>query len=132
MQIHSSFFSSTKEQHVKETKLEGHKEAPTNRGTTQGATRMGSFVARRKTCLEWLEMFQGEEPILHLNGKPQPHNPMSQEEADLHLALFDKEIEPTRDIQVQLAQLELLRQPDSGKHHFKLWKLMFPEFFARG
>jgi hypothetical protein len=89
-------------------------------------------AAQREQFLEWLEMFQGEEPILHLNGKPQPHNPMSQEEADLHLALFDKEIEPTRDIQVQLAQLELLRQPDSGKHHFKLWKLMFPEFFARG
>lgn len=86
---------------------------------------------QRKQLIGFLEMFQGEAPVCFINNKPQPHNPMSKEEADLHLALFDKEVEPSDEIRMLLAQLELARWPKSKKQLFKFWKLAFPEFFAR-
>ena len=79
-------------------------------------------AAHRKQLVGFLEMFQGEGPIMHINGKPQDHRPMSKEEADLHLALFDGEIEPSPEIKLELAQLEATRWPESKRVLGKLWK----------
>lgn len=59
-----------------------------------------------------------------LNGKPQDHSPMTKEEADLHLALFDGEIEPTPEVKLTLAQLEALRWPNNKKLQAKMWMAM--------
>ena len=88
-------------------------------------------AAQRKQFISWLDMFQGDTPIMHLNGKPQSHSPMLKEAADLHLALFDKEIEPTLEVRIQLAQLELFRFPESKRLLYKYWKLEFPYFFQK-
>jgi hypothetical protein len=80
-------------------------------------------AAHRKQFLGFLKMFQGDESIMHINGKAQPHVPMSKEEADLHLALFDREVEPTADVRLQLAHFELVRFPNSKKALAKVWKL---------
>jgi hypothetical protein len=81
-------------------------------------------VAHRKQLVGFLEMFQGAGPIMHINGKPQPHQPMSKEEADLHLALFDGEIEPSPEVKLELAQLEAVRWPESKRVLGKLWKTL--------
>jgi len=78
----------------------------------------------RKFLVSWLEMFQGEAPIMYMNGKPQEHSPMSKEAADLHLALFDGEVEPTPEVKLELAQLEAMRFPDSKRMQTKMWKAM--------
>jgi hypothetical protein len=78
----------------------------------------------RKFLVSWLEMFQGEAPIMYMNGKPQEHSPMSKEAADLHLALFDGEVEPTAEVKLELAQLEAMRFPDSKRMQTKMWKAM--------
>ena len=85
--------------------------------------------AQRKQFISWLDLFQREEPILHMNGKAQAHSPMAKEHADLHLALFDKEIEPTPAVRILLAQLELVRFPDSPRHLYRYWKLQLPNLF---
>ena len=81
-------------------------------------------AAHRKQLVSWLEMFQGEAPIMYMNGKPQEHNPMSKEAADLHLALFDGDIEPTPEVKLELAQFEALRWPESKRFTAKMWKAM--------
>jgi hypothetical protein len=81
-------------------------------------------VAHRKQLVSWLEMFQGDGPIMYMNGKPQKHHPMSKEAADLHLALFDGEIEPTPEVKQELAEFEALRWPESKRMLGKLWKAM--------
>ena len=81
-------------------------------------------AASRRQFLGFLEMFQGSEPIMTLNGKPQDHSPMSQEEADLHLALFDGDVEPTPEVKVTLAQLEAIRWPNNKKLQAKMWQAM--------
>jgi len=81
-------------------------------------------AASRRQLVGFLEMFQGSEPIMVLNGKPQDHSPMTKEEADLHLALFDGEIEPTPEVKLTLAQLEALRWPNNKKLQAKMWKAM--------
>mgnify|MGYP003655591577 CR=1 FL=1 len=86
-------------------------------------------AAQRKQLLAWLEMFKGKEAIVNWNGKPQPHNPMSQEEADLHLALFDNEIGPTEDVKIEFAQFLVLRTPESQRILYRYWKLQFPNLF---
>lgn len=81
-------------------------------------------AAHRKQFVSWLEMFQGSGPICYINGKAQEHAPMTKEEADLHLALYDGEIEPTPEIKLKLAQLEALRWPASKKSTAKMWQAM--------
>jgi hypothetical protein len=81
-------------------------------------------AAHRKRLVSWLEMFQGEDPIMSMNGKAQEHHPMSKEEADLHLALFDGEADPTPEVKLELAQLEAMRFPNSKKMQAKMWKAM--------
>lgn len=81
-------------------------------------------LAAREQFKSFLRMFQGSAPVMYINGKPQEHSPMTQEEADLHLAIFDGEIEPTPEVRLQLAQLEALRWPDNKKLQAKMWKAM--------
>ena len=81
-------------------------------------------AASRRQFVGFLKMFQGSEPIMVLNGKPQDHSPMSEEEADLHLALFDGEIEPTPEVKLTLAQLGAVRWPNNKKLQAKMWKAM--------
>jgi hypothetical protein len=78
----------------------------------------------RKQLISWLKMFQDEKPIMYINGKAQEHHPMTKEEADLHLALFDGEANPTPGVRLELAQLEAIRYPNSKKMLGKLWKAM--------
>jgi hypothetical protein len=84
-------------------------------------------AAHRKQLVGFLEMFQGEAPIMYINGKPQDHRPMSKEEADLHLALFDGELEPTQEVKQELAQLEVVRHPESKRILGNLWRTLYPE-----
>jgi hypothetical protein len=81
-------------------------------------------AAHRKQLVGFLEMFQGSAPICHINGKAQDHRPMSKEAADIHLALFDGDIEPTPEVKLELAQFEALRWPESKRVLGKLWKAM--------
>jgi len=81
-------------------------------------------AASRRQLVGFLEMFQGSEPIMVLNGKPQDHSPMTEEEANLHLALFDGEIEPTPEVRLTLAQLEAVRWPNNKKLQAKMWQAM--------
>ena len=85
----------------------------------------------RKQFVNWLERLKGSESIINIDGKPQEHNPMSDEEADLHLALFDKKIKPTREVRTELAQFELLRFQKSKRALYKYWKLAFPHYFVK-
>lgn len=78
----------------------------------------------RKQLANFLRMFQGSEPIMSLDGKPQAHSPMSQEEADLHLALFDGDIKPTPEVKATLAQLEAVRWPNNKMLQAKMWQAM--------
>jgi len=81
-------------------------------------------AANRKRFVSWLKMFMGTEPIMNINGKEQEHSPMSVEEADLHLALFDGEVVATPEVKLQLAQYEAMRWPKSKKVQAKLWAAM--------
>ena len=81
-------------------------------------------AAHRRQLVSWLEMFQGEDPIMYMNGKLQEHHPMSKEEVDLHLALFDGEVDPTPEVRLELAQLEAMRFPASKRMQAKMWKAM--------
>ena len=81
-------------------------------------------AASRRQLQGFLKMCQGADPIMVINGKPQEHSPMSEEEANLHLALFDGEIEPTAEIRLELAQLEAARWPNNKKLQAKMWKIM--------
>jgi len=80
-------------------------------------------AATRKQFIGFLEMAQGNGPIMYVNGKPQAHNPMSKEEAVLQLAIFDGEVEPTTEVRLQLAHFELTRFPKSRKALGNVWKL---------
>tara|TARA_R110000824_G_scaffold350598_3_gene537536 strand:- start:1212 stop:1586 length:375 start_codon:yes stop_codon:yes gene_type:complete len=81
-------------------------------------------AVHREQFKSWLKMFQESGPIMYINGKPQEHQPMSKEEADLHMALFDGEVESTPEVKLELAQLEAMRWPKSKKIQGKLWKAM--------
>lgn len=81
-------------------------------------------AAHRKQFVSWLEMFQGSESIMHINGKAQAHSPMTKEEADLHLAVFDGEVDFTPEIRLRFAQYEAMRFPNSKRSQGKLWKAM--------
>ena len=79
-------------------------------------------IVHRKQFKSWLEMFQQSGPIMYINGKAQEHAPMSKEEADLHLAIYDGDVEFTPEIKLELAQLEAARWPKSKRVLGKLWK----------
>jgi hypothetical protein len=81
-------------------------------------------AAHRKQLVGFLNMFQGSEPIMNINGKAQTHSPMTKEEADLHLAIFDGEVEFTPEIRLRLAQYEAMRFPNSKRSQGKMWKAM--------
>lgn len=81
-------------------------------------------AAHRRQLVGFLEMFQGEAPIMYINGKAQEHSPMSKEAADLHLAIFDGEIDATPEVKLELAQLEAMRFPNSKRLQAKMWKAM--------
>ncbi len=75
------------------------------------------FVGFLNKCVEG-------ETVVSIDGKDVENPLMSREEADLRLALFDQEIEPTLEIELELAQYEALRWPHSKKCQAKVWDLM--------
>ena len=75
------------------------------------------FVGFLDKCVEGKDVFS-------IDGKGQGNPIMSREEADLRLALFDGEVEPTLEIELQLAQLEAMRWPKSKKCQARVWELM--------
>ena len=81
-------------------------------------------AANRKQFVSWLKMFQGADPIMHIDGKAQAHSPMTKEEADLHLAIFDGDVEVTPEVRLRLAQYEAMRFPNSKRSQGKMWKAM--------
>ena len=81
-------------------------------------------AAHRRQLASWLERFQGSDPIMQIDGKKQIHSPMTKEEADLHLAIFDGDVEVTPEIRLRLAQYEAMRFPESKKAQGKMWKAM--------
>ena len=64
------------------------------------------------------------ETVVSIDGKEQENPLMSREEADLRLALFDGEVEPSLDIELELAQYEAMRWPHSKKCQAKVWEIM--------
>ena len=80
--------------------------------------------AIREQLKGFLERFQGDDPVMYIDGKPQEHSPMSKEEANLHLALFDGRVEPTPEVRLELAQFYALRFPKSKRLQAKMWKAM--------
>ena len=83
----------------------------------------GKRAAAREQFIGFLEMAQGDGPIVHINGKPKPHIPMSKEEANLHLTIFDGEIEITNEVRLEILQHEIARCPKSKRLLGRLWKL---------
>lgn len=81
-------------------------------------------AVHREQFIGFLKMFQGTGPVMYINGEAQEHSPMSKEAADLHLALYDGEIEPTPEVKLKLAQLEAMRFPKSKKLQAKMWQAM--------
>lgn len=81
-------------------------------------------VVHRRQFVSWLKMFQGSEAVMHIDGKAQTHSPMTKEEADLHLAVFDGEVEVTPEIRLRFAQYESMRFPSSKRSQAKMWKAM--------
>ena len=81
-------------------------------------------AAHRRMLASWLERLQGSDPIMVIDGKDQIHSPMTKEEADFHLAIFDGEVKDTPEARLQLAQYEAMRFPDSKKAQGKMWKAM--------
>ena len=49
---------------------------------------------------------------------------MTKEEADLHLAIFDGDVEVTPETRLRLAQYEAMRFPNSKRSQGKMWKAM--------
>ena len=81
-------------------------------------------AAHRRQLVSWLDRFQGSDPIMQIDGKSQNHSPMTKEEADLHLAIFDGDVEVTPEIRLRLAQYEAMRFPNSKRSQGKMWKAM--------
>lgn len=75
------------------------------------------FVGFLNKCVEG-------ESVVSIDGKEQENPIMSREEADLRLALFDREIEPTLEVELELAQFEAMRWPKSKKCQARVWELM--------
>ena len=75
------------------------------------------FIGFLNKCVEG-------ETVISIDGKEQKNPLMSQEEADLRLALFDEDIEPTLEIELELAQYEAMRWPHVKRCQAKVWTLM--------
>ena len=81
-------------------------------------------ASHRRLLASWLERFQGSDPVMVIDGKEQNHSPMTKEEADLHLAIFDGEVKDTPEARVRLAQYEAMRFPESKRSQGRLWRAM--------
>lgn len=81
-------------------------------------------MSTRDFLVNFLNQCQQGKTVVTIDGKAVENPLMSKEEADLRLALFDKEIEPTLDIEIRLAEYEAMRWPDSAHAQGRLWKLM--------
>ena len=75
------------------------------------------FIGFLNKCVEG-------ETVISIDGEDQNNPLMSREEADLRLALFDGKIEPTLEIELELAQYEAMRWPHVKKCQAKVWDLM--------
>jgi hypothetical protein len=78
----------------------------------------------RKFFIHFLEQCQKGDSVIQVGGKAAENPLMSKEEADLRLALYDKEIEATLEIELELAQYEAMRWPKSKKASARVWILM--------
>ena len=78
----------------------------------------------RRFFIQFLERCQTGESVLSMDGKPVENPIMSKEKADLRLALFDEAIQPTLEIELELAQYEAMRWPNSKKAQGRVWELM--------
>mgnify|MGYP001267766880 CR=1 FL=1 len=78
----------------------------------------------RRFFVQFLNKCVGGESVVSIDGKEQENPLMSREEADLRLALFDQKIEPTLEIELELAQYEAMRWPKSKKVQGRVWELM--------
>ena len=75
------------------------------------------FIGFLNKCVEG-------ETVVSIDGEDQNNPLMSKEEADLRLALFDGKIEPTLEIELELAQYEAMRWPHVKSCQAKVWNLM--------
>lgn len=78
----------------------------------------------REFFVQFLERCQTGESVLSKDGQPKGFPIMTKEEADLRLALFDNILQPTLDIEIELAQYEAMRWPQSKMAQARLWKLL--------
>lgn len=78
----------------------------------------------RNFFVSFLERCQSGESVAVIDGKPANNPLMSKEEADLRLALYDRVIQPTIELELELAQYEAMRWPHSKKCQAKVWELM--------
>ena len=78
----------------------------------------------RRTFIKWLERLQASDPIMHINGEAQTHSPMTAEEAQLHLDLYDGKVKHTPEVALELAQYEVARFPKAKRSIVKMWKAM--------
>lgn len=78
----------------------------------------------RRFFISFLERCQNGETVVSIDGKDSKNPLMSKEEADMRLALFDRAIQPTLEIELELAQFEAMRWPNSKKCQAKVWELM--------
>ena len=78
----------------------------------------------RKFFIHFLEMCQKGNPVLIIDGEEVDNPPMTKEEADLRLAIFDGEIKMDEDINLKLAQFEAMRWPNSKKASARMWTAM--------
>ncbi len=78
----------------------------------------------RKFFVKFLEMCQKGQPVLVVDGEEQVNPPMTKEEADLRLAIFDGDIPMSEEVNLQLLQFEALRFPHAKKTTARMWKAM--------
>lgn len=78
----------------------------------------------RRFFVQFLNKCVEGESVVSIDGKEQENPLMSREEADLRLALFDQKIEPTLEIELELAQYEAMRWPKSKRAQGRVWELM--------
>lgn len=93
-------------------------------GTSVKLLHGATMSSSRDFFIKLLKRYQSGESVFSSDGSPKGLPLMSEEEADLRLALFDKAIEPTLDVEIELAQYEAMRWPDSKSVQLNLWRLL--------
>ncbi len=78
----------------------------------------------RKFFIHFLEQCQKGNTVIQIDGKAAENPVMSKEEADLRLALYDKEVEATLEVELELAQYEAMRWPKAKSAQARVWTLM--------